>query len=82
MKFHYGIRSAFGGIGIVAAILLSIAFVMSWERPPVVGVQHGFRGTGMEEVYNPRSVKAQLAGNKLPDRIDPVEAAGAPSSTR
>ena len=37
------------------------------ERPPVVSVQNGYRGTGMLEVYNPRLVAAQAALNAVPE---------------
>ncbi|MBL0719280.1 photosynthetic reaction center cytochrome c subunit [Piscinibacter sp. Jin2] len=39
------------------------------ERPPVETVQRGFRGTGMELVYNPRTVAANLDKHKLPEAI-------------
>ncbi len=37
------------------------------ERPPVESVQHGFRGTGMVQVYNPRRLEQQLANNAVPE---------------
>ena len=36
------------------------------ERPPVVAVQHGYRGTGMVEIYNPRLLADQAAINAVP----------------
>lgn len=77
---NYGISRAFGLVGIVAGVLLGVAFLFSWERPPVIGVQHGFRGTGMDEIYNPRTLAAMAPNNALPDAIDKVDAAGTPSS--
>ncbi len=36
------------------------------ERPPMDSVQHGFRGTGMVEIYNPRTVEAKAENNAVP----------------
>ncbi len=46
------------------------------ERPPVKMVQHGYRGTGMDEVYNPRAIAKQAAVNQVPDAIPAVPAGG------
>jgi photosynthetic reaction center cytochrome c subunit len=49
------------GLSILAAVLLTAC-----ERPPVESKQTGYRGTGMDQVNNPR-VNAQLAKlNELP----------------
>jgi photosynthetic reaction center cytochrome c subunit len=40
--------------------------LVACERPPVDSVQHGYRGTGMVQVYNPRTVAAQIPGNQPP----------------
>ncbi|RZL36961.1 MAG: photosynthetic reaction center cytochrome c subunit [Rubrivivax sp.] len=42
------------------------------ERPPIETVQRGYRGTGMEQVYNPRTLAEQAASNEAPA---PLEAA-------
>jgi photosynthetic reaction center cytochrome c subunit len=39
------------------------------ERPPVDSVQHGYRGTGMVQVYNPRTVAEQIPGNQAPEAL-------------
>jgi photosynthetic reaction center cytochrome c subunit len=52
-----------------AATLLALA---GCERPPVDSVQHGFRGTGMVQVYNPRTVAAQIPGNVVPEALAAV----------
>ncbi len=44
-----------------AALLLA-----GCERPPVDSVQRGYRGTGMEQVYNPRIVAAMAPANVAP----------------
>ena len=69
-------------IGIAGALLTAgaVALLFTYEHPPVDTVQRGYRGTGMEVVYNPRTVAANVAANKLPDVVDPVEPAGQLSS--
>lgn len=39
------------------------------ERPPVDVVQHGYRGTGMQQVYNPRTLQTQADLNVAPPAI-------------
>ncbi len=46
------------------------------ERPPIDAVQRGFRGTAMDQIYNPRTVESQAAINTLPADTPPVPAAG------
>jgi photosynthetic reaction center cytochrome c subunit len=50
------------------------------ERPPVQTVQIGYRGTGMEQVFNPRIVAATQAKNVLPADTPPVPADGPKAS--
>lgn len=54
------------------ALTLGAALLAGCERPPVETVQRGYRGTGMEQVYNPRTLAEQAAGNEAPA---PLEAA-------
>lgn len=51
------------------------------ERPPVTMVQHGFRGTGMDEVYNPRTMEALAAANVVPAAQPAPPAGGPPASS-
>ena len=47
--------------------LLASAFLLAGcERPPIDSVQHGYRGTGMVQVYNPRILDKQAANNEVP----------------
>ena len=57
-------------VAIVAALLAGC------ERPPIESVQRGYRGLGMEQVYNPRILAAQA-----PLNTPPVDAAGPPGGT-
>ena len=59
-----------------AALLLTAC-----ERPPIAVSQTGFRGTGMEQVYNPRTLATQAALNKAPAVADAiVEVPGGPKA--
>ena len=53
-----------------------VAVTAGCERPPVDTVQRGFRGTGMVEVYNPRTLVLQTALNTPPAVVPPAESGG------
>jgi photosynthetic reaction center cytochrome c subunit len=55
-----------------AAVLL----LSGCERPPIESVQHGYRGTAMVQVYNPRTLGAEAALNAVPDAIPAVPSDG------
>ncbi|MBU2409121.1 MAG: photosynthetic reaction center cytochrome c subunit, partial [Gammaproteobacteria bacterium] len=61
---------------LAAASLGLLSLLAGCERPPVDSVQRGFRGTGMEQVYNPRTVQAQAPQNALPPDTPPASDAG------
>ena len=50
------------------------------ERPPVDMVQRGYRGTAMDQVYNPRTLATQVAANALPED-SPMAAPGGPPAS-
>lgn len=54
-----------------AALLLS-----GCERPPIDTVQVGYRGTGMEQVYNPRLLAGQATHNASPAPLPAAPADG------
>ena len=58
-------------VAVSAALLLSAC-----ERPPVDAVQRGYRGTGMEQVYNPRTLAKQAELNKAPEALAEAAAEG------
>ena len=49
------------------------------EPPPVTTVQHGYRGTGMVEVYHPATVEA-AAGLNAPPSVTPAASADGPKA--
>jgi photosynthetic reaction center cytochrome c subunit len=50
----------------LSAVLAVVTLLAGCERPPVDTVQRGYRGTGMEQVYNPRTLAGQVPANALP----------------
>ena len=61
-------------------LLAATALLAGCERPPVKMVQHGYRGTGMDQVYNPRTLATQAALNTAPEAIPAVPADGPKAS--
>ena len=57
-------------------LLSAAALLTGCERPPIEVVQHGFRGTGMAEIYNPRTVAKLDEANQMPVAIAPATAGG------
>jgi photosynthetic reaction center cytochrome c subunit len=69
-------------LGLVFAGLLGAAIVLlTFERPPVVAAQNGFRGTGMQQVVNPRTRAVSLAANRAPAAPEAADADGDKAST-
>jgi photosynthetic reaction center cytochrome c subunit len=64
-----------------AAWLAAAALLAGCERPPVDVVQRGYRGTGMDEVYNPRLLAANAPINAMPADPPMVPPGGPPAST-
>lgn len=44
----------------------SLVLLSACERPPMDTVQHGYRGTGMVQVYNPRTMEGVIEANQPP----------------
>jgi photosynthetic reaction center cytochrome c subunit len=66
----FGSRMVLVILGIVALFIV----VGTFQLPPVTVLQRGYRGTGMQEVYNPPKLAALEAANQLPQstpRADP-----------
>ena len=62
------------------AILAALTLLSACERPPIDAVQHGFRGTGMAQIYNPRSIELLEANNQVPLAIPSPGSEGPRSS--
>ena len=76
-----GVGPALTLIGAVAAALLTVAVVTTFDRPSPTTIQRGFRGVAMGLVYNPRELKAYLANNQIPASLPELPAAGPKAGT-
>ena len=68
--------SSFARVTSLLAALAGVALLAGCERPPVDSVQYGYRGTGMVQVYNPRTVADQIPGNQPPAAQAPASPDG------
>jgi photosynthetic reaction center cytochrome c subunit len=73
MRFSYYVALA-----VLAVIGVGLAF--TFEKPVTDSVQHGYRGTGMVQVYNRLALEGQAPVNRVPEAQPPVEQAGQPAS--
>lgn len=63
---------------LLALIGCAIALHGCGERPPITSVQTGYRGTGMEQIYNPRIIATKADLNRAPEPV----AAASPDGPR
>ena len=65
-----------------AALAATLAAVLlaGCERPPVTAIQNGYRGTGMEQVNNPRTDAKTVARNVAPPAPDAASPDGPKAS--
>jgi photosynthetic reaction center cytochrome c subunit len=61
--------------GLIAATLAA-ALLAGCERPPVTAIQSGYRGTGMEQVNNPRIDAVTVRRNQAPESAPAAAAEG------
>ena len=55
---------------------LAAGLLTGCERPPIETVQTGYRGTGMEQIYNPRTLLKQASLNQAPAPAEPAAVDG------
>ncbi|MEO6745127.1 MAG: photosynthetic reaction center cytochrome PufC [Caldimonas sp.] len=76
------LRRASGRGGLLPYVVVIVAALLAGcERPPIESVQRGYRGLGMEQVYNPRILAAQAPLNTPPVDAAPVPAGGPAAGT-
>lgn len=68
-------NAVFRRIASGSALVVLVALA-GCERPPIDVVQRGYRGTAMDQVYNPRTLATQAAVNALPVESPPASDAG------
>lgn len=64
--------------GVVAALFLTIAQfgTAGWTRPPILAQQHGFRGTGMDQIQTKQGASALKVANEAPAPAEPASTDG------
>lgn len=71
-------KNGFLLVGGVFATLLTVAmlFTAGWVRPPIHGVQTGYRGTGQQQLISVQNKQIIDAANALPAPIDKASSSG------
>lgn len=67
-----GLRSQTLGV----LVLMTVLFASGCERPPVESIQRGYRGTGMVQIFNPRTQAVVLDRNVAPESTPAVPPGG------
>ena len=75
ITLRLGLRSAQ-----LALAGLALTLLAGCERPPITAVQSGYRGTGMEQVNNPRTDRITVALNQAPPSAEAASADGPKAS--
>jgi len=72
----------YGTVLVIVAVGASFAVFQAsrMSRPPVVGVQVGFRGTALDQIYNSRNWAELSKLNKIPPILPPADADGEKAS--
>jgi photosynthetic reaction center cytochrome c subunit len=72
----------YGGLLVVvtAGSMFAVTQVNRMGRPPVTEVQLGYRGTGLVQLYNPRTWAKLAALNTIPPILPPADADGEKAS--
>jgi photosynthetic reaction center cytochrome c subunit len=69
-------------IGAAIAVLVVLGIILgTTERPPMGSIQHGYRGTAMDYLYNPRDMAVKVADNKVPTSLPYMGNVGPKAST-
>jgi photosynthetic reaction center cytochrome c subunit len=63
-------------LAVIGALLLGFLLIYSFERPPVVSTQQGFRGVGIQQLQNPRMLPAIVARNTVPEAPEAADTDG------
>ncbi|MGD8642632.1 MAG: photosynthetic reaction center cytochrome PufC, partial [Chromatiales bacterium] len=68
------------GTRLASVICGCVLLITACEHPPVDTVQRGYRGTGMEGVFNPRIIEDKVAANIPPEPSPPASPDGPKAS--
>jgi photosynthetic reaction center cytochrome c subunit len=78
--FTKGILYAAALIGVTGGTAAGISMVLPMNLPPIVSVQRGFRGTGLDQLYTPATLAALQEQAKVPRSLPPASPAGVKAS--
>ena len=73
---HNVIKQVMHWLGRLGLIASAAVILSACERPPMKVQQGGYRGTGMEQVHNPRIDAANAGKHVAPDSLPPASADG------
>ena len=65
-------------LALVGVLVASFVAILTLQHPPVVSIQHGYRGTGMQLEYEPAVFSKAFAANQAPKAI-PQNNSGPPA---
>ena len=70
------VRQAMQWLGRLGLIASAAVLLSACERPPMKAQQAGYRGTGMEQISNPRIDAANASKHLAPDSPPPASVDG------
>jgi photosynthetic reaction center cytochrome c subunit len=70
-----------GGFALAILAGLGVALTLTFQHPPVVATQNGYRGLGMTEIDTASHVRSSRASVQIPQSQDPAPAGGPLATT-
>ncbi len=68
-------------VAVAEVLVVAKDILFNAQRPPVESLQHGFRGTGLVQLYNPRTREELRASNEIPGSVPYAGDEGAAAGT-
>jgi photosynthetic reaction center cytochrome c subunit len=75
---RHGLSLSIAGLVTLAAVTVILT---QTERPPMDSIQRGYRGTGTDEIYNPRFLARAVAAHQVPVSLPSLGSAGPKAGT-
>jgi photosynthetic reaction center cytochrome c subunit len=69
------ITAALAAVGAAVVVVGGMLLAVT-ERPPIDGIQRGYRGLGLVQLYNPRFLAQKEAENVIPASLPRLPDAG------
>lgn len=70
-----------GGFALAILAGIGVALTLTFQHPPIVSAQNGYRGLGMAELETARDARLQRASVQIPPAQDPAPAGGPLATT-